>query len=77
MIEKAVSICETADILIIIGTSMQVYPAASLIDYVQPNIPIYYIDPKPAISNTTKVTVIAKSATEGMRDIMQLLEVNS
>ena len=77
MIENAIEICHTADILIIIGTSMQVYPAASLIDYVQPNIPIYYIDPKPAISNTTKVTVIAKSATEGMRDIMQLLEVNS
>ncbi|MGB1231692.1 MAG: SIR2 family NAD-dependent protein deacylase [Winogradskyella sp.] len=77
MIENAIKICRTADILIIIGTSMQVYPAASLIDYVQPNIPIYYIDPKPAISNSTKVTVIAKSATEGMTELLSLLEVNS
>ncbi|RED42966.1 NAD-dependent deacetylase [Winogradskyella eximia] len=73
MIEKAVEICYTADILVIIGTSMQVYPAASLIDYVQPNTPIYYIDPKPAMSNNGKVTVIAKSATEGMKEMLNLL----
>ena len=48
MIEKAVAICETADILMIIGTSMQVYPAASLMNFVKTSIPIYYIDPKPA-----------------------------
>lgn len=74
MIEKAVEICYTADILVIIGTSMQVYPAASLIDYVQPNTPIYYIDPKPAMSNNGKVTVIAKSATEGMKDLLSTLK---
>ena len=73
MIEKAVEICYTADILVIIGTSMQVYPAASLIDYVQPNTPIYYIDPKPAMSNNGKVTVIAKLATEGMKEMLNLL----
>jgi len=74
MIEKAVEICYTADILVIIGTSMQVYPAASLIDYVQPNTSIYYIDPKPAMSNNGKVTVIAKSATEGMKDLLSTLK---
>ena len=75
-IETAVKICYTADILIIIGTSMQVYPAASLIDYVKPNTDIFYIDPKPAISNDGKVTVIAKSATEGMKDLMSLLKLD-
>lgn len=73
-IETAVKICYAADILIIIGTSMQVYPAASLIDYVQPDTAIFYIDPKPAISTDGKVTVIAKSATEGMKDLMSILK---
>jgi len=73
-IETAVKICYAADILIIIGTSMQVYPAASLIDYVQPDTAIFYIDPKPAISSDGKVTVIAKSATEGMKDLISILK---
>ena len=73
MIETAVKICYAADILIIIGTSMQVYPAASLINYVQPDTLIYYIDPKPAISNNDKITVIAKTATEGMKDLINIL----
>ncbi|MUU78282.1 SIR2 family NAD-dependent protein deacylase [Winogradskyella endarachnes] len=72
-IETAINICNTADILIIIGTSMQVYPAASLIDYVQAKTPIYYIDPKPAINSGDMVTVIAKSATEGMQELIKLL----
>jgi len=73
-IETAVKICYAADILIIIGTSMQVYPAASLIDYVQPDTAIFYIDPKPAISTDGKVTVIAKSATEGMKELISILK---
>lgn len=73
-IETAMKICYAADILVIIGTSMQVYPAASLIDYVQPDTSIYYIDPKPAISNDGKITVIAKSATEGMKDLVELIK---
>jgi NAD-dependent deacetylase len=74
MIETAIKICYAADILLIIGTSMQVYPAASLIDYVQPDTAIYYIDPKPAISNSSKVNVIAKSATEGMKDLLDKIK---
>jgi len=73
-IETAVKICYDADILVIIGTSMQVYPAASLIDYVQPDTPIYYIDPKPAISSGGMVTVIAKSATEGTTELKDILK---
>lgn len=73
-IETAIKICYTADILIIIGTSMQVYPAASLIDYVQPDTPMYYIDPKPAIRSGGKITVIAKSATEGTKELISILK---
>lgn len=70
MIDTAVEVCLTADVLLIIGTSMQVYPAAGLMNYVKENVPIYYIDPKPATVRNTNVKVIAKSATDGMRDFV-------
>lgn len=67
MIEKAVDICLTADILLIIGTSMQVYPAASLMHYVAADIPIYFIDPNPAMTSNNKITVIPEKASTGMK----------
>lgn len=67
MIEKAVDICLTADILLIIGTSMQVYPAASLMHYVGADIPIYFIDPNPAMTSNNKITVIPEKASTGMK----------
>lgn len=73
MIEKAVEICLTADLLLIIGTSMQVYPAAGLMHYVSDNTPIYYIDPKPAVVRNQNINVIAKTATEGMKDFLNIL----
>ncbi|WP_298238866.1 NAD-dependent deacylase [uncultured Algibacter sp.] len=73
MIEKAVEVCETADILIIIGTSMQVYPAASLMHYVPQNTPTYFIDPKPNIESKKNLTVITETATAGMQKIIELL----
>jgi NAD-dependent deacetylase len=75
MIEKAVEICETADILIIIGTSMQVYPAASLMHYVPQNTPTYFIDPKPNIESKKHLTVIAETATIGMSKVIELLKL--
>ncbi|MFT5217068.1 MAG: NAD-dependent deacetylase, partial [Glaciecola sp.] len=56
LIPKAISICESADVLLIIGTSMQVYPAASLMHYVKPDTEIFYIDPNPAMESTTQIT---------------------
>jgi NAD-dependent deacetylase len=75
MIEKAVEICETADILIIIGTSMQVYPAASLMHYVPQNTPTFFVDPKPNIESKKHLTVIAETATIGMKQIVELLNI--
>ena len=72
MIEKAIGICETADILIIIGTSMQVYPAASLMHYVSNETKIFYIDPKPAIENKPNLTVIPETATKGIKKVITL-----
>jgi NAD-dependent protein deacetylase/lipoamidase len=77
MIETAMQVCKTADILIIIGTSMQVYPAASLMHYVSESINIYYIDPKPAMDSNNQVTVIAKKATEGIKDFIKILTTDS
>ncbi|MBU2938853.1 NAD-dependent deacylase [Lacinutrix sp. C3R15] len=74
MFDKAVEICETADILIIIGTSLQVYPAASLMHYVPENTTTYFIDPKPAYVNHQKITVIAKPATVGVYEVLKLLQ---
>ena len=73
MIENAITICEKADILVIIGTSMQVYPAASLLNFVHSNVPIFYIDPNPAFINNSSVTVIKATATEGVKQFTRLL----
>lgn len=73
LIETAIEICQTADILLIIGTSMQVYPAASLMHYIKPETNIYYIDPKPAINKNSQVTIIEENATTGMKKFIDLL----
>lgn len=76
MMEKAIEICESADILVIIGTSMQVYPAASLMHYVPQNTQTFFIDPKPNISNQKNLTVITENATSGVRKMIELLNLN-
>ncbi|QTD37610.1 NAD-dependent deacylase [Polaribacter batillariae] len=75
MLEKAAEITQTADILVIIGTSMQVYPAASLVNYVKPNTPIYFIDPKPAVSKNdfNNLTIIKDVASSGTDKLLKLL----
>ena len=67
LLEKAVEITEKADMVIIIGTSMQVYPAAGLINFVAPGTPIYFVDPKPSVSNSEygNLTIIQKTAVNG------------
>jgi NAD-dependent deacetylase len=67
-LEEAISVTEKADYVAVIGTSLQVYPAASLMHYAKPNVPVFYIDPRPAsITNLQNpLEVIAKNATEGL-----------
>lgn len=72
LIPKAINICQSADVLLIVGTSMQVYPAASLINYVTIDTKIFYIDPNPAINNNNKVTLIPEKATLGIKKIMEM-----
>lgn len=75
MIEPAIIETENADIFIIIGTSLNVYPAAGLVQYVRPGTPIYIIDPKsvPAPRNMN-IRHIMKGASEGMRELYEMLE---
>lgn len=73
-IETAVRYVEQADIFVIIGTSMNVYPAASLLYYVPSDADVYLIDPKDVNINTHRpITHIKKGASEGMKELLQSL----
>ena len=70
---EAVPIVESADYLCVIGTSLNVYPAAGLIDYAPHSIPIFLIDPNPPASLPKRVQVIAKGASEGVAELKKRL----
>lgn len=73
--EEACRIAATADIMIVVGTSLVVYPAASLLHYTHPGIPIYVIDPgQPSFGNwASHITHIKKKATEGVPELVEQL----
>ncbi|VAW21536.1 NAD-dependent protein deacetylase of SIR2 family [hydrothermal vent metagenome] len=75
MLDKAIEITAEADILIIIGTSMQVYPAANLINYTKATIPIYFIDPKPTIEHNSfsNLKIVAEKASIGVIKVVNEL----
>ncbi|MEJ1223599.1 SIR2 family NAD-dependent protein deacylase [Sediminicola sp. 1XM1-17] len=68
MLDKAIEITQEADMLMIIGTSMQVYPAASLVHFAPDRTPIYFIDPKPNMSPTAfkNLIIIEETAANGV-----------
>ncbi|GAB4203241.1 MAG: NAD-dependent deacylase [Bacteroidia bacterium] len=77
MMEKAIEIAETADIFIVIGSSLVVYPAASLLFYVPQDVPKYLIDPGEFPSEIkSKVKHIKKKASEGMEELYNMLVEN-
>ena len=63
-----------ADIVLIVGTSLQVYPAAGLYRYARPEAPIYLIDPADVQIFDSRVHHIKQVATEGMREFVGLLK---
>ncbi|NJB37914.1 SIR2 family NAD-dependent protein deacylase [Croceivirga sp. JEA036] len=75
MLEPAITYTMKADIIIIIGTSMQVYPAAGLVNYAKPNTPIYFIDPSPSVNTNEfdKLTIIQETAANGVPKLVQEL----
>lgn len=75
MLEPAITYTMDADLIIIIGTSMQVYPAASLVNYAKPNTPIYFIDPKPSVNANAfdNLTIIQETAANGVPKLVKQL----
>lgn len=74
MLDKAIAEIKNADIVLIVGTSMQVYPAASLTAYAPPKAPIFYIDPRPTINHelaaAKNLEVIEENASTGVRKVV-------
>ena len=81
MIERAATACSTADIAIIIGTSMQVYPAAGLASCLPPHCELYYVDPRPTINyelqQASNLQVIEGTAGEEVPRLVQRLLATS
>lgn len=73
-IDAAIDAVEAADILLIVGTSLQVYPAAGLYRYARTGIPIYIIDPKDVAVRDARLTHIKDVATKGMEEFKNILK---
>lgn len=71
-IEPAIELAQEADIFVVIGTSLNVYPAAGLLHYVRKGVPVYYIDPNPA-NVPAGVTVLKTGASEGVARLAELI----
>jgi len=74
IIEQAAQIAEAADIFVVIGTSLVVYPAAGLVHYTKPAIPKFIIDKNIPYSSMYNITAINKPATQGITELIKLLK---
>ena len=75
MIEEVIPIVYNADIFVVVGTSLVVYPAAGLVSYSRPEIPKYIIDKNiPNTSSFYNLTAIQKPATQGVKDLIEVLD---
>lgn len=75
MIEPAVKWVEASDIFVIIGTSLNVYPAAGLLHYVRNNQPVYLIDPQDVQVSRSDICFIRAGASEGVKKLTEILRV--
>lgn len=77
MIAQAIPVMRTVDIFLLVGTSLVVYPAAGLVDYIKDEVPKYVVDKRiPSVSRYSNVIAIEKPATEGMNDLKKILLEN-
>ena len=75
MIEKAAALMYDCDYFVVVGTSLQVYPAASLLHYAPAFLPKFIIDKKiPDVQKSPSLTLIEKPATEGVKELRKLLQ---
>lgn len=73
MIEEAIHVVGKADVLVVIGTSLNVYPAAGLLNYVKNGVPIYLIDPNDVKAYRNDIHFIKKGASEGVKELRERL----
>jgi NAD-dependent deacetylase len=73
MLDHAIEIARGADLMIVVGTSLQVYPAASLVHYLRPETPIYIVDPNTPATNLKNLRVIQEPASVGVPRIVKEL----
>lgn len=74
MLEEAVRFAQKADIFVVVGTSLNVYPAASLVHYVQPEVPVYVVDPNSVAINDSRWHYIRLGASEGMKEFIKQIQ---
>jgi NAD-dependent deacetylase len=75
--DEAIEIMQTAHAVIIVGTSLQVYPAAGLMHYAPESAPIYLIDPRPSISETDRLTIIEENASTGVQKACDMIHMSN
>lgn len=73
LLDTAANLVSKADYIIIVGTSMQVYPAAGLVDYAKKDAHIYFVDPKPMITPNDRLTIYAEKASTGIQKVVNEL----
>lgn len=73
-IERAIDLVSRCDVMLIVGTSLQVYPAAGLYRYAPADTPVYIVDPAPLPVRDKRVTHIRKVATEGVKECLEMLK---
>ncbi len=73
MLDRAIEIARTADLMIVVGTSLQVYPAASLVHYLRPGTPIYLIDPNTPDLRAENLHIIREPASVGVPKVVEEL----
>lgn len=77
LLEKAAAAVAAADLVVIVGTSLQVYPAAGLVNYADPSVPVIYVDPNPNINHELRnrdITTIVRGGSEGMEEARELIQ---
>ena len=74
MMEPAIEEAQKADVFVVIGTSLNVYPAAGLLGFAPADCPIFLIDPNPVSASYAGITHIQKGASEGMKQLIELLK---
>jgi len=73
-IPEAVALVESADIMVIIGTSLNVYPAAGLLNYTRENVPVFLIDPNPPFQVSPEIHIIPMKAGAGVAELIRILK---